>query len=95
MRSGVSSLRALIGNVTEPPGHISRMRRYDGMFRLPGAFFRHEFSADYTISMIGFDFRSAEDRFCRPTSSKLLFSIHIFILVLYPLERVDILHPSS
>jgi hypothetical protein len=56
MRSGVSSLRALIGNVTEPPGHISRMRRYDGMFRLPGAFSRHEFSADYTISMFGFDF---------------------------------------
>ena len=53
MRSGVSSLRALIGNVTEPPGHISRMRRYDGMFRLPGAFSRREFSADYTINVFG------------------------------------------
>jgi hypothetical protein len=61
MRSGVSSLRALIGNVTEPPGHISRMRRYDGMFRLPCAFSRHEFSADYTISMFGFDFRQGQE----------------------------------
>jgi hypothetical protein len=32
------------------------MRRYDGMFRLPGAFSRHGFSADYTIIMFGFDF---------------------------------------
>ena len=46
------SLRALIGNVTEPPG---------GLFRLPGAFSRHEFSADYTTSMIGFDFRQGQE----------------------------------
>jgi hypothetical protein len=32
------------------------MRRYDEMFRLPGAFSRHKFSADYTISIFGFDF---------------------------------------
>jgi hypothetical protein len=62
MRVPVSLRYALlIGNVTEPPGHISRMGRYDGMFRLPGAFFRHEFSADYTISMIGFDFRQGQE----------------------------------
>jgi hypothetical protein len=46
------SLRALIGNVTEPPG---------GLFRLPGAFSRHEFSADYTISMFGFNFRQGQE----------------------------------
>src|SRR3984893_9327752 len=33
------------------------MRRYHGLFRPSGTFFRHQFSADYTISMFGFDFR--------------------------------------
>src|ERR1700730_10151515 len=32
------------------------MRRYRGLFRLSGAFSRYPFSADYTISMLGFDF---------------------------------------
>src|ERR1700730_5871133 len=32
------------------------MRRYHGLFRPSGTFFRHQFSADYTISMFGFDF---------------------------------------
>jgi hypothetical protein len=43
-------------------GHISlsRMRRYRGLFRPSGAFFQHPFSADYTISMFGFDFRQGQ-----------------------------------
>ena len=46
-----------------------RMRRYRGLFRPLGAFSRHQFSADYTISMFGFDFRqipclSARGKYC-------------------------------
>src|SRR5450631_4596389 len=33
------------------------MRQYRGLFRPLGAFTRHQFSADYTITMSGFDFR--------------------------------------
>src|SRR5580704_1256186 len=36
------------------------MRRYHGLFRPSGTFFRHQFSADYTISMFGFDFRQGQ-----------------------------------
>ena len=36
------------------------MRRYHGPFRPSGAFYRHQFSADYTISMFGFDFRQGQ-----------------------------------
>jgi hypothetical protein len=46
----------MVMQTLEPRAVISRMRRYDGMFRLPGAFSRHGFSADYTIIMFGFDF---------------------------------------
>jgi hypothetical protein len=31
------------------------------LFRQQGAFFQHQFSADYTISMFGFDFRQGQD----------------------------------
>ena len=37
--------------------HLSLKRRYRGLFRPLGAFTRAQFSADYTISMFGFDFR--------------------------------------
>ena len=33
------------------------MRRCRGLFRPSDAFFRLQFSADYTITMFGFDFR--------------------------------------
>jgi hypothetical protein len=33
------------------------MRRYRGLFRPLGAFTRAQFSADYTISMFGFNLR--------------------------------------
>jgi hypothetical protein len=33
------------------------MRRYRGLFRPSGAFSRHQFLPDYTISTFGFDFR--------------------------------------
>ena len=36
------------------------MHRYRGLFRQLGAFARHQFSADYTISMLGFDFRQGQ-----------------------------------
>jgi DNA helicase-2/ATP-dependent DNA helicase PcrA len=36
------------------------MRRYRRPFRQLGAFARHQFSADYTISMLGFDFRQGQ-----------------------------------
>ena len=36
------------------------MRRCRGLFRLSGAFFRLQFSADYTITMFGFDFRQGQ-----------------------------------
>ena len=31
-----------------------------GLFRLSGAFSRHQFSAHYTVSMFGFDFRQGQ-----------------------------------
>ena len=36
------------------------MRRYRGLFKPSGAFSRHQFSADYTITMFGFDFRQGQ-----------------------------------
>jgi hypothetical protein len=36
------------------------MHRYRGLFRLKGEFTQHQFSADYTISMLGFDFRQGQ-----------------------------------
>ena len=36
------------------------MRRCHGLFRPSGAFSRHQFSADYTITMFGFDFRHGQ-----------------------------------
>ena len=36
------------------------MRRCRGLFRLSGAFFQRQFSADYTIVMFGFDFRQGQ-----------------------------------
>jgi hypothetical protein len=36
------------------------MHRYHGLFRHSGAFFQHQFSADYTISTFGFDFRQGQ-----------------------------------
>jgi hypothetical protein len=36
------------------------MRRSHGLFRPSGAFFRLQFSADYTITMFGFDFRQGQ-----------------------------------
>ena len=36
------------------------MRRYHGLFRPSGAFFRLRFSADCNISMFGFDFRQGQ-----------------------------------
>jgi hypothetical protein len=38
------------------------MHRYRGPFRLSGAFSRYPFSADYTISMFGIDFRQGQAR---------------------------------
>jgi hypothetical protein len=43
------------------------MRQYHGLFRLSGAFFRLQFSADYTISMFGFDLRQGQIRTGRLT----------------------------
>jgi hypothetical protein len=39
-----------------------RTHRYRGLFRLRDEFARHQFSADYTISMLGFDFRHGHRR---------------------------------
>jgi hypothetical protein len=36
------------------------MRRFHGLFTPSGAFFRLQFSADYTITMFGFDFRQGQ-----------------------------------
>jgi hypothetical protein len=36
------------------------MRRYRGLIRPSGAFSRHQFSVDYTITMFGFDFRQGQ-----------------------------------
>jgi hypothetical protein len=36
------------------------MRRCRGLFRLLGTFSRHQFSADYTITMFRFDFREGQ-----------------------------------
>jgi hypothetical protein len=36
------------------------MRRSHGLFRQSDAFFRLQFSADYTITMFGFDFRQGQ-----------------------------------
>ena len=36
------------------------MRRCRGLFRPSDAFFRLQFSADYTITMFGFDFRQGQ-----------------------------------
>jgi hypothetical protein len=45
-----------------------RMRRRRELFRLRGAFFRCQFSADYIITMFGSDFRQAQqDECCRIT----------------------------
>ena len=49
-----------------------RMRRYRGPFRLWGAFCRHQFSADYTISMFEFDFRQGHAHDGMPVSRKSL-----------------------
>jgi hypothetical protein len=38
------------------------MRRYRGLFRPLGAFTRAQFSADYTISMFGFNLRQGQAR---------------------------------
>src|SRR5208337_3813465 len=40
-------------------------RFYHGLFRPSGAFFRLQFSADYTITTFGFDFRHGQ-AFCDP-----------------------------
>jgi hypothetical protein len=36
------------------------MRRYQRLFTPSGAFSRNKFSADYTISIFGFDFRQGQ-----------------------------------
>src|ERR1700730_5862483 len=48
--SGTSLQSPLLVGAAEPPGQISRMRRYDGMFRLPGAFSRDTNSRRITPS---------------------------------------------
>jgi len=43
---------------------IRRMRPYRELLGLSGAFSRHQLSADYTISIFGFDFRQGQEVFC-------------------------------
>jgi len=44
----------------DPTPIDTRTRRYHELFRPSGAFCRHQFLADYTISIFGFDFRQGQ-----------------------------------
>jgi hypothetical protein len=46
--------------VREHTSRYTRMRQYRGLFRPLGAFTRHQFSADYTMTISGFDFRQRQ-----------------------------------
>ena len=64
---------------------LTRMRRSHGLFRQSDAFFRLQFSADYTITMFGFDFRQGQAMVNGNLRQRLRYNLHLPTLPLHPI----------